>query len=765
YCSNLTSITIPSSVTSIGGWAFENCSSLTSITIPNSVTSIGIWAFNGCDKDKLIFYVEKGSYADTWAQNNGFKVSYDIPDTPESSKYYINSANIYLDEGSQSAPYKMLNNTEGTIDAVIVKSEKNIQAEINWSSNNSDILELIDSSNDKGYHTIMPIDNAELNKYYSISGVKFKAKGTGTATISAVSPCGWSQSWEIEITNNKEEIPTKSYYDVDEDDDISSLTPKERLLKYSKKYESTARSVNNDIVRKLKTIQKQNEDNENKAFNEMLPKIQNMYTHNLALTSEETNAVEKAIFYYLNTMVNEGEDITDIDLSENEQEIGINLVKKIYDNLSKDKKSYTIGKYKITISVDISLFGAFTGHINIKDTTNPDKYYDDLAFNSDIDATVNAMKAYCEQLRTLTKKSLNYGINSYIDYFTSTTGLDKFIGNSIKKQLVALSLREYGFAETANIAISGYDVYSEIKSINEKGDYDSDILQSLIDKGFGDLSAENLSNRLYKELVNARKNVVSAAIDCYEGKKEPTDEGKEKISFFKKLLLMCPVDIYVYDSNGNEIGSIVDNVITNNSNDIIIDIDGDTKCIYLINDVEISYKAVGYDYGTLNVTEELGCNGNIIGREVYYNLPVYPNDVFEKNIDSNTYGSDENRLTKNGEPINPSESIESVENGGVTINAVAENGSVSGSGKYVKGNPVALLAISSGSDYYFTGWYKNDSLVCVSPLYEFTAQEDVTVKAVYAKINTDIETTTETTTIEKTTETTTETTTVTEQTT
>ena len=47
-CSSLTSVTIPNSVTSIGSSAFRNCSSLTSVTIPNSVTSIGEWAFYGC---------------------------------------------------------------------------------------------------------------------------------------------------------------------------------------------------------------------------------------------------------------------------------------------------------------------------------------------------------------------------------------------------------------------------------------------------------------------------------------------------------------------------------------------------------------------------------------------------------------------------------------------------------------------------------------------------------------------------------------------
>jgi len=47
-CESLTSVTIPNSVTSMGDFAFIDCSSLTNITIPNSVTSIGKGAFSGC---------------------------------------------------------------------------------------------------------------------------------------------------------------------------------------------------------------------------------------------------------------------------------------------------------------------------------------------------------------------------------------------------------------------------------------------------------------------------------------------------------------------------------------------------------------------------------------------------------------------------------------------------------------------------------------------------------------------------------------------
>ncbi len=47
-CSSMTSIRIPNSVTYIGSSAFSDCSSLTSINIPSSITFIGNYTFKGC---------------------------------------------------------------------------------------------------------------------------------------------------------------------------------------------------------------------------------------------------------------------------------------------------------------------------------------------------------------------------------------------------------------------------------------------------------------------------------------------------------------------------------------------------------------------------------------------------------------------------------------------------------------------------------------------------------------------------------------------
>ena len=48
YCNGLTSVIIPNSVKVIGESAFEGCNGLTSVTIPSSVANIGGGAFSGC---------------------------------------------------------------------------------------------------------------------------------------------------------------------------------------------------------------------------------------------------------------------------------------------------------------------------------------------------------------------------------------------------------------------------------------------------------------------------------------------------------------------------------------------------------------------------------------------------------------------------------------------------------------------------------------------------------------------------------------------
>ena len=75
FCSSLTSIAIPSSVTSIGDYSFFGCSSLTSIAIPSSVTSIGDYAFNSCSSLTSVVIPSSVTSIGDYAFNaNGFNV-------------------------------------------------------------------------------------------------------------------------------------------------------------------------------------------------------------------------------------------------------------------------------------------------------------------------------------------------------------------------------------------------------------------------------------------------------------------------------------------------------------------------------------------------------------------------------------------------------------------------------------------------------------------------------------------------------------------
>ena len=66
-CDSLSEIVIPSSVTSIGDRAFSSCYSLSEIVIPSSVTSIGDWAFFSCNSLSEIIIPSSVTSIGDWA--------------------------------------------------------------------------------------------------------------------------------------------------------------------------------------------------------------------------------------------------------------------------------------------------------------------------------------------------------------------------------------------------------------------------------------------------------------------------------------------------------------------------------------------------------------------------------------------------------------------------------------------------------------------------------------------------------------------------
>ena len=70
-----------------------------------------------------------------------------------------------------------------------------------------------------------------------------------------------------------------------------------------------------------------------------------------------------------------------------------------------------------------------------------------------------------------------------------------------------------------------------------------------------------------------------------------------------------------------------------------------------------------------------------------------------------------------------------------TVTAVAVNGTVSGAGLYTYGSTVTLTATPASACYSFNGWMNGSLVVSTNPTYTFTANEDVTLSAVFTAMS------------------------------
>lgn len=680
-CTNLTNITIPDGVTWIGEHAFYDCTSLTSITIPNGVTWIGEYSFYNCTALTSIIIPGGVSRINkhTFYGCIGL-TSISIPDSVTYIDDYVfqnctGLANIIISDSVIKVDWGAFDGCTGLKDVYYGGTEKQ------WTTI---------SINSYGNE---PLKNATKH-YSSIGSVNpTPSPSPKPAPGNTTKLQSLANDWETAYTSYTEAIRKK--------------------LSASAQVNLKAGS--------LKQLAEQ--------FEASLGRKYGLQVATIGLTKDDSVLVYKALLKMMSEYVgSEMLAFGDISASDLDR-IPTKIVNKVVNALNNSSYQYVEGNTKVNIEL-MDYSGAKWGSATI---VKPSMYYPKTtAFSSSPSAVQSILKDYTRELLDLDGALVAQAAQEvYKELLTNLFGksIDSLTSNYINNKVSKFTpqLKRMGLGDVSNILNSCCNYNKFIKKIKD-GD-GSDLLSMLDgtkDISFSDSSIEdNLTKRATKDLERIRKEIEKAV----------KGEATTGEAYLGKLIggifnFKCPVSIEVFDSNGNQVGYVGDDDLWYDDS-IYIEKTGDVKTVYT-NGV-ISFKITGTDYGTLNCTYEEYENGAAIHRINYYDIPIETGKELTADI-----SEDRNSIVLRevgGQTISANETVPAADysKATVTISAKADGGSVQGAGKFVRGDSVQLLAFPN-DEYIFIGWQDKDgALIEISPLYEFTAKENTTLAAVFAK--------------------------------
>ncbi len=209
---------------------------------------------------------------------------------------------------------------------------------------------------------------------------------------------------------------------------------------------------------------------------------------------------------------------------------------------------------------------------------------------------------------------------------------------------------------------------------------------------------------------------------------------------YYRLCLNCPVDVDVYDADGNLIAGFVNDIpqnITGSTIFSILDEDGQKViCLPYGLDYTIVINSTGNGMMTYTIGEYSPESGSMTRIVNYYDIPISEGNTLTGIITSPVgEGSTIYTLTGNdGIEIQKSKELsgDDIEHCNLTI--ITEGaGEVSGYGLRYEGE-YALVTATPDPGYAFKGWYHGSTLVSSDVNYRVCVLSDVTLTAVFEKI-------------------------------
>ena len=728
-CTNLTSITIPNSVMSIEGMAFNGCQSLTSITIPDSVTSIGDNAFQYCDSLKHIHIPFGTNYSDYLIKSG----------LPYESKYYINlSTNGHCpDESCPDGLYQPdIEDDRDNPNGVIINDGSYSLSDSNATSNG--VMSSI-SSGEKKDMTVdggsLVIDGG-LGKTYNIGTLTIK-RGKLTISNAVVNIDNLIIYGDSEYDglwiNSSAKVNVNMYADVTGGYNRLFTLWKKQGGTLSV---SGTLNVNRDLTIEKGGNFTQNAGsiikvNGNVEFTSCYAPalkggtlwVKGNFTHKSAKTTADSN--HKTIFFgntdkklsvgsfkfgklYLTNEADNGNNLKNVLRTENAP-FGIMTCDangtpvasrgkylKDYDgsgewyngwigSVSRQFDSYGSVSNKITgieivdKSVEESIYAKVETYAMLMATGLPDD------MTGDSRNTCITFKNIKVNYKGKEKKATISFV--YKDAIAKLKEYAALLDTSFPSDGMHLSSISY-FVNIGNESFTG--TYKMTAATNQKL-FAQECLD-IIDKGWKDdvkSYVKTYSNKLCGVAYSKIKkpefvNTLMNAYKTYGSTNEKIEKWKSLMEktmstfdFADKLVSVhCPTDVYIYNKNGELVGSVINNVINlDEDSDIIIFVDNSEKTIYL-DDEKYDIKVLANGTGTMDYSVTwIGDDGEELKSMSYSGLTVDGDHVYTQDTDNANGSQLEGTASGESITVSPTETTvgENIATNGHKL-TVADNG-------------------------------------------------------------------------------------------
>lgn len=211
----------------------------------------------------------------------------------------------------------------------------------------------------------------------------------------------------------------------------------------------------------------------------------------------------------------------------------------------------------------------------------------------------------------------------------NTENVLKDVYNSAKNNFKSSQTEQKAAVYNSAIDIMFNMLDTDCKYATAFADALDDSLAGKISNALGDTTTEDFKKQI-KSIQDSTYSFYETVLTHWIG--ELQLEGNERYKEYlhlvdesidrmkKKYNISCPVDVYVFDTDGVIVGSVVDNVpYCRSGADITISVEGDKKTIYMYGNNEYNIVYEGNDTGTMDIAVTEYDNENNSSRDVYFN--------------------------------------------------------------------------------------------------------------------------------------------------